>query len=310
MASLADLIYSSSRNQPNLAQSFQSAKGRAIQQAGMEQQLAANQQARQRQSALQGLLSSGAGAEEVFRQDPATGLQMAEFQALRKGKSSIDAKDTVQSSKLLPGGLAQLVYKSGRIDVVPAAAADAILIREAEDRGASLQGLRAQEREGGKGSAQIGLKAFDQVGKIRGNIGKLKEVVSLVGEGAETGPLAARLPSFRAETIRLNNVQKQLGLDVIGSVTFGALSQGELDLALETALPTNLEGPQLVDWANRKISAQEKLASYMEEQAEFLLKSGNRVPDWIRHKREQGAPVNQPGSAQQVGGFTVEVMSE
>jgi len=216
---------------------------------------------------------------------------------------------TVQSSKLLPGGLVQLVYKNGDIETVPANEADEVLIKEAEDRGSKLQGDRASSREGGKGAAKIGLKAFDQVGKIRGNVAKLRSVVSLVGEGAQTGPITKAFPSFKAATVRLNQLQNELGLDVIGSVTFGALSEGELNLALETALPTNLDGPELVQWAKDKITAQEKLAKYMEEQSEFLLDGGS-VPDWIRHKRSQNQPTNQPGSAQQVGGFSVEVVGE
>ncbi len=219
-----------------------------------------------------------------------------------------DAK--VQSAKQLPGGLVQLVMSTGEVKTVPPNEADELLIKEAEKRGVDLQGQRSQSRTGGKGAANIGLKAFDQIGKIRGNIARLRQVVSEVKAGAETGPISDLFPSFKAETVRLNNLQRQLGLDVIGAVTFGALSQGELDLALQVALPTNLDGPELVQWANDKIAAQEKLAGYMEKQADFLLEPGNTVPDWIRLQRSQNKPTNQPGSAQQVGGFSVEVVEQ
>ena len=83
-------------------------------------------------------------------------------------------------------------------------------------------------------------------------------------------------------------MKNQLGLDVVGSVTFGALSEGELNLALSTALPTGLEGPELVKWAEDKIEAQEKLSAYLEEQAVFLTQPGNTSADWLIKVKTEG----------------------
>lgn len=141
----------------------------------------------------------------------------------------------------------------------------------------------------GREAGKVGAKAFDQVGKIQTNIRNLAEVVRLVGEGAETGPLADKLPSFKAATIELENLQKQLGLDVIGSVTFGALSKGELDLALSKALPTQLDGPELVKWAMAKIEAQKKLADYYQQQATYLSQPGSSLGGWLNQKGMPGA---------------------
>ena len=78
-------------------------------------------------------------------------------------------------------------------------------------------------------------------------------------EGANTGVIANRLPNWKASTIALDTVKNELGLDVVGSVTFGALSEGELNLDLSTAIPTNLSEEDLVDWIDRKIVAKQKL---------------------------------------------------
>jgi len=196
-------------------------------------------------------------------------------------------KSEVQSSKILPGGLVQLVRKDGTVEILPANEAEAELVKASEARGAEIQGIRAQEREVGKGTAKIALESFDKIGKIRENTANLRQVIDLVGDGAETGPLADKLPSFRAETIKLNTLKNQLGLDVVGSVTFGALSEGELELALKTALPTNLDGLELVSWAKNKIDAQEKLASNLEEAAVFLSTTGNSVADWVKLKQQE-----------------------
>ena len=53
-------------------------------------------------------------------------------------------------------------------------------------------------------------------------------------------------------------------------MAFGALSESELELALQTALPTNLSEDALSDWLRRKRDAQDKLADYLTQQARFL----------------------------------------
>jgi hypothetical protein len=75
-------------------------------------------------------------------------------------------------------------------------------------------------------------------------------------------------------------------LDVIGSVTFGALSEAELQLALDTALPTDLSGPALIEYLDRKIVAQEKVAREQQKLAEYLLRGG----DLGTYLAESGAP--------------------
>lgn len=211
--------------------------------------------------------------------------------------------DTVQSSKQLAGGVTQKVYTSGRTEITEPTPEEAEIIRKAEERGVDIQQRRAQARGLGTGTAKIADKALDQTEKLRSNNLKLKKVIAEVGEGAETGPIANRLPSFRAATRRLIQIKNELGLDVIGSVTFGALSEGEMNLAMDTALPTGLQGPELVKWAQDKINAQEKLADYFEKQAVFLSKPGNTAADWLVKVRE--AKPQQPAN---VGRFQIEVV--
>jgi len=129
-------------------------------------------------------------------------------------------------------------------------------------------------------------KAFGLVDKIRSNIENLNEVVTLVGEGADTGPISKFFPSFRSASIKLDQLQNRLGLDVVGATTFGALSKGELDLARDVALPKGLQGQPLIDWVNKRVAAQTKLANYYEEQAIFL-GEGNTQSDWLKFKRKE-----------------------
>ena len=193
----------------------------------------------------------------------------------------------VQSSTILDDGTVQLVFSDGSTEIKQAGEAGQEAIRTAKERGVELQGSRSQARQIGSDSAKTSKSAFDQVSKIRLNISNLQDVIRAVGDGANTGPLDKALPSFKSESIRLDNIRNRLGLDVISGVTFGALSEGELKLALDTALPTGLKGPELVQWAKEKIGAQQKLASYFEEQAQFLGASGNTIAEFIDFKKSQ-----------------------
>jgi hypothetical protein len=138
---------------------------------------------------------------------------------------------------------------------------------------------------GGESAVKLGVemsqKAFEQIPLITKNIDNLKKGVELLERGgAKTGFLERYLPDYSAGSVALSNLQQNLGLDVIGSVTFGALSEGELNLALQTALPTGLNEPELIDWLNRKIAAQEKLLNYVNEQASFLGTGTKTIADW------------------------------
>ena len=156
----------------------------------------------------------------------------------------------------------------------------------AEERGIEIQSERAGGRRAATVAVNTSLTAFDQVGKSRSNIANLEEAKRLVvEEGANTGVLAARLPNWKASTVALETVKNELGLDVVGSVTFGALSQGELNLALNTALPTTLSEGALVDWIDRKISAQKKLQDYLYAQAIYLADGDKTIGDWLRSQK-------------------------
>lgn len=137
-------------------------------------------------------------------------------------------------------------------------------------------------------------KAFDQLEKINANIANYDEAIRLIDEGAQTGAITSMFPNFRSATVQLQNVQDRLGLDVIGSTTFGALSASELKFALDTALPTKLAPPELKRWLVRKKDAVQKLAGYVSEAAQFLGTPGNTVADWAQLQQVNQIEREQP----------------
>jgi len=152
----------------------------------------------------------------------------------------------------------------------------------------NLGGAAEGSKAAGKQAIEQSGQMFDQLGNVKGSIANIDEAIRLIDEGAGTGPVMSRLPSIRSASVQLDNLQGRMGLDVINSTTFGALSEAELRFALSTALPENLDGPELKSWLQRKKASQEKLANYLQEAATFLGRPGNSVAEWMDLQRGRG----------------------
>ena len=217
----------------------------------------------------------------------ATKNQTATKIAQKAAEAQAGGGEKVQSSKVTPDGTTIIVMKNGTTKVVNAEGSELTglarsqAIRDSENFGAEIQTRRAQGRGLGELSAKQVGQAFAEVGKIKRNIGNIDEAIAAIDAGANTGVIASKLPNVTAASIQLANVRQQLGLDIIGSVTFGALSEGELNLALDTALPTGLEPKELRKFLVNKKNSQTKLSNYLTEQATYLSKSGNTLSGWL-----------------------------
>ncbi|MBL4869832.1 MAG: hypothetical protein JKX72_02635 [Robiginitomaculum sp.] len=140
-----------------------------------------------------------------------------------------------------------------------------------------------------KASSNIVNESFKRIGSITTNIRNIDRAINAIDRGAKTGVIAKLVPNITAASRELRQIQNELGLDVIGSVTFGALSQGELDLALETAIDLGLEPAALKDVLTRKKAAQNKLIDYLDEQIQFL-DDGGTLAGWRAEQKQKLAP--------------------
>lgn len=211
-------------------------------------------------------------------------VELGEERRTREGGVSVSE---VQRSDILPDGTVQLVRKDGTIEIVTASEANKEIVEQARKFGAKLQGLRSGERTAGSEAIKQSIEAFKGLAGIRKNIRNMKEGVRLLNEGAKTGAVEGRLPSIRASSVKLDNLQGRLGLDIIGAVTFGALSEKELEFAKDTALPKGLDEEELKKWFVEKSEAQEKMAANLEEAAIFLGEPGNTVADFLKIKKAE-----------------------
>ena len=154
----------------------------------------------------------------------------------------------------------------------------------------------AEEVKAAEKGAEVAInksKEFaDQYEKIQTNIRTLDDGINIIEKGIKegkdlgVGPLRRYLPKWGATANQLKNVSSRLGLDVVSSVTFGALSEKELEMATQTAMPTSLKGSELLQWMKDRKAAQEKLSGYLSEAARFIGRRGedgsiNTVQDWM-----------------------------
>jgi hypothetical protein len=210
-----------------------------------------------------------------------------EFKALTAGLSD----NQKQEAKLIKLGLSpravgsaiQTIAEKDLAELVGNASAT---IKQREKFGEATGASRAKTID----------KGFQRITQIDAGIRNIERAVALLDKGAGVGSIESLLPSFKAASVALDNIQGLMALDVVGATTFGALSKGELDLAKEIALPTGLDTDQLIEHLRDKKTAQTKLRDYFSEQIQFL-DQGGTVAGFLRQKeREQGD--QQPVAAQ------------
>lgn len=149
---------------------------------------------------------------------------------------------------------------------------------------------KAQQKQAEKFAELTGssrAKAIDsgieRISKIDLGLSNIEAAINAINKGASTGAIESKFPSIKAASVELDNIQGRMALDVIGAVTFGALSEGELKLAKQVALPTGLDGPELIKYLQDKKIAQQKLRNYFNEQIQFL-DQGGTVAGFLRRK--------------------------
>ena len=96
-----------------------------------------------------------------------------------------------------------------------------------------------------------------------------------------TGFFTQYFPNVSLEAQELEFAATSLGLDVIGSVTFGALSKGELDLALSKEMPLGLGERELLEYIERRESALKKYQFELRKAAKYLQNSDNTIEGYI-----------------------------
>jgi hypothetical protein len=106
------------------------------------------------------------------------------------------------------------------------------------------------------------------------------QAIAAIDKGAESGAFAKQLPTFRAQTLELQNAIRKAGLNTISGVTLGAISKPELELALAVDIPEGMDEDDLKPYLQKKKKANIKLMKELNKMSSFLSKKGNTVAMW------------------------------
>ena len=201
---------------------------------------------------------------------------------------SVDADGfETQASEIITGGVVVFAGKDGSVKVVRSSDGATLTgdeaqaaIDEAYAKGAEIQGDRSQQRALGSLSSEIVGQSYKEMMTVQKNISTLEDAKRALESGAQTGYFAQFIPDVSASATELQNVRNRLGLDVVSSVTFGALSESELNMALDTGLPESMDEDYLKGWVQERIDAKKKLLDNLSEAASFLAR-GNSIGDWL-----------------------------
>ena len=171
--------------------------------------------------------------------------------------------------------------------------------RGANTAEAETGGAAAAAGEAGKALVARGFEAFDQAEKASSSLIAIDEAIAAIDNNAEAGLIWKFIPDVTQASASLNNAMNRMGLDVISSVTFGALSAPEMKLAMETAVPRDLAPPELRAWLVEKRDAQAKARDALMRAANYFTVPGNTLQGW---QEEQAAAAAAPTTPPTTGG--------
>jgi hypothetical protein len=159
--------------------------------------------------------------------------------------------------------------------------------------------------------ADLARANMEDANRIGASLRPINDAINAIDRGAAAGAVYNNLPRFDEESASLQNAMDRMGLDVIGSVTFGALSAQELKMAMAVAAPRELSAPELREWLVNRRDAQRTAYTGLLEAAQFF-GSGGTPSEWTRrlqaadNQRRQGdtpAPNATPNPTDE-GGYT------
>ena len=114
---------------------------------------------------------------------------------------------------------------------------------------------------------EMGTQYYVKAQSYRQQVDQFERIISAVEDGALSGIIAKEFPAFDDSTAILQGLVNELGISVINSATFGALSEREMEMAMRTNINLNLPPKELREMAMEQIRARRKLAQEYEKMA-------------------------------------------
>ena len=114
---------------------------------------------------------------------------------------------------------------------------------------------------------EMGTEYYVKAQEYRRQVDEFERIMTASKEGALSGTVAQYIKAFDAQTATLRGLVNELGISVINSATFGALSEREMEMAMKTNINEGLKPEELRKQVYIQIRARRKLAQAYETMA-------------------------------------------
>ena len=156
-----------------------------------------------------------------------------------------------------------------------------------------------QQLSGGRRLGSISIDAaqdaFQKIALVNNSVTNIDNAVAALDGGAKSGLIYSMIPNVTLASGQLETAMNNMGLDVISSVTFGALSASEMRLAMETAVPRGLAPAELRKYLIAKREAQIKAKEALTKAATYLSNPANSLNTWLSQQANQPDPIIKTG---------------
>jgi hypothetical protein len=162
----------------------------------------------------------------------------------------------------------------------------AAVIQEAVEEDVRIAGEVSRATTSAQVAQEEAAVAIRELRPLRLQQANIEQAIIALRNGAPTGPLQSLFPAITSAQLLLKNAQEKLGIDIVGSTTFGSLSAGELDLALNIGLDASLDEEDLARDLIARYDATQKL---MEEFSSLAIEvaNGGDMNTWtIKREKE------------------------
>jgi hypothetical protein len=124
-------------------------------------------------------------------------------------------------------------------------------------------------------ATEMGHAAQDQAQDLMTQVQLFEQALQYVDDGALSGWVNNKMFAMNDRTSLLRGIQNKLGIQIINSATFGALSEREMKMAMATNLDLNLPPAELRLMVLEQIRVRRKLAMEFNDRALMLLTEGD-----------------------------------
>ena len=129
---------------------------------------------------------------------------------------------------------------------------------------------------------------FDSINSNSRMLSKYSFAIKQLDNGAETGPVIRSLPNLKEQSILVDVVRKEIGMEILGSGLLGVNpTDRDVDFALTTAIPDNLRPDALKRELERRGSILQDINAAQEEYYRLIEDEGMSKGDILKLAKQR-----------------------